>query len=263
MESFKKLIMFQLQMNLKSFFKMILPNPQTIEILVENEKLHNLQILHLSDLHISKRSSLTKLEELINICNNLEYDFLVITGDIVDTKVKNIYSQLRILNKLQGEVFYISGNHDLVYGLEDLKKELTNFIFMDNKCKEFVYKNEIIYIAGLPDRFSKFFGIKRDEKIIANYLKNEPSIFLTHQPKDYKIATNSNSSLFLCGHTHGGQIFPFHYLVRLVQPFLAGLIYKNKTAIYVNKGLGTWGVNFRYKAPSEITTLKLIAKSVK
>ena len=242
---------------------MILPTPELIEIIVENQKLHNLQILHLSDLHINKKSSIIQIQELINICNNLEFHMAIITGDIIDTKVKFIKEHLQVLNKLKNKVYYISGNHDLFYGLEDLKKELTNFIFMDNKCEEFIYKNETIYLAGLSDRFSKFFKIKREEKEIEKYLLNSPSIFISHQPKDYKFAINSKANLFLCGHTHGGQIFPFHYLVRLVQPFLSGLFYRKDTAIYVNKGLGTWGVDFRYKAHNEITLLKLIAKSVK
>ncbi|MFY4804990.1 metallophosphoesterase [Aliarcobacter butzleri] len=234
---------------------------QIINIEVEDKKLDDLKILHLSDLHINKKTSIEKILELVDFCNNLEFDFCVITGDIIDTKVKFIKKQLQILNFLKKEVFYISGNHDLFYGLEDLKKELTNFIFMDNKTMKINYKNEIIYLAGLPDRFSKFFKIKRKEKKIEEFLQNSPSIFISHQPKDYKIALNSN--LFLCGHTHGGQIYPFHYLVRLVQPFLAGLFYKNKTAIYVNKGIGTWGVDFRFKADAEVTILKLITKSVK
>ena len=233
---------------------------QVVCIEKENKKLDNLKILHLSDLHINKKTSEKKILELVDFCNNLEFDFCVITGDIIDTKVKFIKKQLEILNFLKKEVFYISGNHDLFYGLEDLKKELTNFIFMDNKTLKINYKNEIIYLAGLPDRFSKFFKIKREEKKIKEFLQNSPSIFISHQPKDYKIALNSN--LFLCGHTHGGQIYPFHYLVRLVQPFLAGLFYKNKTAIYVNKGFGTWGVDFRFKANAEISLLKLITKSV-
>ncbi|MCG3676185.1 metallophosphoesterase [Aliarcobacter butzleri] len=236
---------------------------QIINIEVEDKKLDDLKILHLSDLHINKKTSIEKILELVNFCNSLEFDFCIITGDIIDTKVKFIKKQLEILNLLKKEVFYISGNHDLFYGLEDLKKELTNFIFMDNETFKINYKNEIIHLAGLPDRFSKFLKIKREEKVVEDFLKNSPSIFISHQPKDYKIALNSNSNLFLCGHTHGGQIYPFHYLVKLVQPFLAGLFYKNKTAIYVNKGLGTWGVDFRFKANAEITILKLITKSVK
>ncbi|WP_157277972.1 metallophosphoesterase [Aliarcobacter butzleri] len=236
---------------------------QIINIEVEDKKLDDLKILHLSDLHINKKTSIEKILELVNFCNSLEFDFCIITGDIIDTKVKFIKKQLEILNLLKKEVFYISGNHDLFYGLEDLKKELTNFIFMDNKTFKINYKNEIIHLAGLPDRFSKFFKIKREEKVVEDFLQNSPSIFISHQPKDYKIATKSNANLFLCGHTHGGQIYPFHYLVKLVQPFLAGLFYKNKTAIYVNKGLGTWGVDFRFKADAEVTILKLITKSVK
>ncbi|MCT7561706.1 metallophosphoesterase [Aliarcobacter butzleri] len=236
---------------------------QIINIEVEDKKLDDLKILHLSDLHINKKTSIEKILELVNFCNSLEFDFCIITGDIIDTKVKFIKKQLEIFNLLKKEVYYISGNHDLFYGLEDLKKELTNFIFMDNETLKINYKNEIIHLAGLPDRFSKFFKIIREEKIVEDFLKNSPSIFISHQPKDYKIALNSNSNLFLCGHTHGGQIYPFHYLVKLVQPFLAGLFYKNKTAIYVNKGLGTWGVDFRFKADAEVTILKLITKSVK
>jgi predicted MPP superfamily phosphohydrolase len=230
--------------------------------LVTNEKLNDLKILHLSDLHINKKTNLSQLKELVDLCNSLSFDFAVITGDIIDSKVKFIKEKLHILNTLKKNVYYISGNHDLVYGLTDLKNELTNFIFMDNHCDIFIYKNEIIHLAGLPDRFSKFFGIKRDENKIKIFLENKPSIFISHQPKDYKIALLSNANLFLCGHTHGGQIYPFHYLVRLVQPFLAGLFYKKNTAIYVNKGLGTWGIDFRYKANAEITIVKLITKTV-
>ena len=135
--------------------------------------------------------------------------------------------------------------------------------FWEKQKNEIVItKNVNIFFAGLPDRFSQFFGIKRDENKIKNYLLNQPSIFISHQPKDYKIAVETKANLFLCGHTHGGQIYPFHYLVKLVQPFLSGIFYKQNTAIYVNKGLGTWGLKLRFKANAEITIVKLISKIV-
>ena len=132
---------------------------QTIEINVENKKLDDLKILHLSDLHINKRTSNQNIINLVEFCNALDFDFCVITGDIIDTKVKFIKEKLTILNKLKNNVFYISGNHDLFYGLEDLKNELKNFIFMDNKTFMINHKNENIYISGLPDRFSKFTSV--------------------------------------------------------------------------------------------------------
>ncbi|MFY4842863.1 metallophosphoesterase, partial [Aliarcobacter butzleri] len=80
--------------------------------------------LHLSDLHINKKTSIEEILELINFCNNLESDSCIITGDIIATKVKFIKKQLEILNLIKKEVFYISGNDDLFDGLEDLKKEV-------------------------------------------------------------------------------------------------------------------------------------------
>ena len=243
---------------------MQLPILNGLEIVVKAQDLNNLKILHLSDLHINKKTTIKSIEKLISICNNSEANFVVITGDIIDCTVKFIVEKLKTLNKIQKEVFYISGNHDLFYGIKDLTLLLNNFTFLDNSCTFFYFQDKQIAIAGLSDRFSSFFKIKREEIKIIKFLKNhENSIFLAHQPKDYKIALKANAKLFLCGHTHGGQIFPFHYIVKVFQPFLQGLHYLKNTAIYVNKGLGYWGINFRYKADNEITLLKLTSKSVK
>lgn len=242
---------------------MKIPAIQTLEVLVKSPSLEGLKILHLSDLHINKKTSLKSIQALVDECSCIAYDFIALTGDIIDCKVQFIQAQLEILNQLQ-DVFYISGNHDLVYGLNGLKHCLNNFTFLDNRNTFIHFKNHPIAIAGLSDRFSRFFRIKREEQKIVKFLQDNPNgILLAHQPKDYKIALQAKAALFLCGHTHGGQIYPFGYFVRIFQPFLQGLHYKNQTAIYVNKGLGNWGVDFRYKADNEITLLKLTQKSVK
>ena len=143
-------------MNFKNIF-------QTVEIDIENKKLNDLKILHLSDLHINKKTSTEKIAKLIKFCNDLEFDFCVITGDIIDTKVKFIKEKLTILNKLKNNVFYISGNHDLFYGLEDLKNELKNFIFMDNKTFMITHKNENIIFLDFQIDFQNF--LKSKEKL--------------------------------------------------------------------------------------------------
>ncbi|MEA2049259.1 MAG: metallophosphoesterase, partial [Campylobacterota bacterium] len=54
------------------------------------------------------------------------------------------------------------------------------------------------------------------------------------------------------------QIYPFRVLVKLVQPYIAGLYQHNKTTqIYVNKGTGFWGPPMRLGASSEITLINL------
>jgi len=67
-------------------------------------------------------------------------------------------------------------------------------------------------------------------------------------------------ALQISGHTHGGQIWPFHYLVRIEQPVLAGLSrHGQRTQLYTSRGTGFWGPPLRVFAPSEITLLILRA----
>ncbi len=235
---------------------MEIPPITTLNVPINHPSLDGFSLLHLSDLHINKKTSFEYMQALVNKCKEVDCECIIITGDIIDTQVKFITPQLHILNQLSN-VYYISGNHDIFYGLHALKKVLDNFTFLDNALAKIRFKNRDIYMVGLADRFSKFFHVKRDVEKVLQLAKNkEPLLFLAHQPKDYKIALQTKASLLLCGHTHGGQIWPFHYLVRLVQPYLSGLHYKNKMAIYVNSGLGTWGIDYRYKAQSEITLLQ-------
>jgi predicted MPP superfamily phosphohydrolase len=241
---------------------MKLPNPQMVKLFVRNKALQGLKILHLSDLHISQKTSQHFIENLVNICHALPYDIAVLTGDIIDCKAEHILPQLLALNQLQ-RTFYISGNHDLFYGIKRLNAILCNFTFLDNQHVFIEHHQQKIALVGISDRFSSFFGIKRDEKKSLAFLqKTANAILLAHQPKDYLLALKSDTPLFLCGHTHGGQIFPFGYIVKLFQPFIQGIHYKNNTTIYVNKGLGTWGIHTRYKTPSEITLLELYSSCV-
>jgi hypothetical protein len=63
--------------------------------------------------------------------------------------------------------------------------------------------------------------------------------------------------LQLSGHTHGGQIWPFAYFVRLAIPFVAGLYRRGSAQLYVSRGTGFWGPPMRLLAPAEITDIRL------
>ena len=206
--------------------------------------------MHISDLHIDIKTDEAEIKNLIKQLNAIECDIVVITGDILDCKVEKIEKKLLAFKNLQHKTYYISGNHDLVHGYDGLCNVMhqCNIELMDNRYKIIKYKEQDIVLAGLSDRFSKFFKIKRYEKELMQALSsiNLPKIFIAHQPKDYKFAHKSQSDIFLCGHTHGGQIYPFNYLVRIVQPFVCGLYYDKNLAIYVNNGLGAWGIKYRF-----------------
>ena len=82
-------------------------------------------------------------------------------------------------------------------------------------------------------------------------------MLLKHQPRVNR-ASVEWFDLQLSGHTHGGQIFPFNWLVRLAYPAKTGLSQVgNDTWLYVSRGTGTWGPPIRFLAPSEVTVFEL------
>jgi hypothetical protein len=86
-------------------------------------------------------------------------------------------------------------------------------------------------------------------------------VLLAHQPKAVFDAQKYGIGLQLSGHTHGGQIFPWNYLVRLQQPFVAGLHKVGDTLLYINRGTGYWGPPIRVGAPPEITCVELVCEA--
>jgi predicted MPP superfamily phosphohydrolase len=63
----------------------------------------------------------------------------------------------------------------------------------------------------------------------------------------------------LSGHTHGGQVWPFGWLVRLTTPFVAGRYRVGGMTLLVSRGAGTWGVRMRLWQPGEILRITLRA----
>jgi predicted MPP superfamily phosphohydrolase len=84
-------------------------------------------------------------------------------------------------------------------------------------------------------------------------------VLLAHQPRAIHEAAAHGVGLQLSGHTHGGQIWPWGFAVRLQQPYVAGLARHKDTQLYVSRGTGYWGPPMRLGAPAEITRIRLHA----
>jgi predicted MPP superfamily phosphohydrolase len=85
-------------------------------------------------------------------------------------------------------------------------------------------------------------------------------VLLAHQPRVVVEAVRGGVGLQISVHTHGGQIWPFNYLVRLQQPVTSGLERFGRSLIYVSNGTGYWGPPMRLGSPAEITQLVLQAR---
>jgi predicted MPP superfamily phosphohydrolase len=86
-------------------------------------------------------------------------------------------------------------------------------------------------------------------------------VLLAHQPKAVTEAAEHGVGLQISGHTHGGQIWPFSWAVRLAQPYVAGLAQLKDTILYVSRGTGYWGPPMRLVAPAEITRITLCVEA--
>jgi predicted MPP superfamily phosphohydrolase len=80
-------------------------------------------------------------------------------------------------------------------------------------------------------------------------------ILLAHQPRTFPEAITRGVDLQLAGHTHGGQIYPFHYTSEAVSKYLAGLYRRGNAQLFISRGVGYWGPPMRLFAPPEIVRI--------
>ena len=85
-------------------------------------------------------------------------------------------------------------------------------------------------------------------------------MLVTHTPCVFPQARKCGFQLVLCGHTHGGQLFPGNLVAGLANPTLAGLDRYGDTQLYVSRGAGAWGPPTRVGAPSDVTVIELASK---
>lgn len=229
------------------------------EVAIKSESfcssLNGLRIVQLSDLHLTKSVKVSYLENLVKKINELGPDIVLFSGDILQTSALHVKNQLECFKGLEAPSYYVTGNHDIVYGPKQLETLMQDagVLCLDNKIAQIEVKGSVLQLVGLSDRYGFVRGIKRPIKELFSRLDpNLSTILLAHQPKDIVHVGNFRVDLQFSGHTHGGQIYPFNVVVKYFQPYISGLYRHKKTLLYVCRGLGYWGVSVRYRVPSEI-----------
>jgi predicted MPP superfamily phosphohydrolase len=222
------------------------------------------KIVQLSDIHVGPTIGRAFIEQMVAQTNALEPDLIVITGDLVDGTVGVLRDAVAPLADLRARdgVFFVTGNHEYYSGVDEWLAHLPSLGIR-------VLRNERVVIgegatafelAGVDDWSAggRVHGHGPDlARALAGRDRSRPLILLAHQPKQIFEAAQHDVDLQLSGHTHGGQMFPFGFLVRLQQPYVGGFYMHEGTAIYVSRGTGYWGPPMRVGAPSEITQIEL------
>jgi len=217
------------------------------------------KIVQITDLHLGTINRQKFLQKVVEKVNSLNPDFAVLTGDLVDGSAPIDENFIKPINKINAKTFFVIGNHEIYEGLDKIMPllEKTNLTILRNTAID--YKNLTIlgidYMEGKKDPVETLNNL--------NISSKKPIILLYHSPTTKAdILEKYNISLQLAGHTHGGQIFPFHLLSRLGNAYLSGLhsSYNNKTHVYVSEGTGTWGPPMRLGTNAEITAITLKKK---
>jgi uncharacterized protein len=224
-----------------------------------------LNLVQLSDVHVGPTIGAGFVRDVVARVNELSPDIIAITGDLVDGSVEDLREAVAPLANLRARhgVYFVTGNHEYYSGAAQWIAALPSLGIrvLRNERVSIGEGAEAFDLAGIDDHTAVGFGGISTTEALSRALANRDSerelVLLAHQPRQFAEATRHNVGLQLSGHTHGGQMWPFTFFVRLVQPFVAGLHRRGESQIYVSRGTGYWGPPMRLGAPAEITQLVL------
>ncbi|HEU4726282.1 MAG TPA: metallophosphoesterase [Kofleriaceae bacterium] len=228
--------------------------------------LDGFSIVQLSDLHVGMTIDRTFVERVVDHANRLSPDVIALTGDLVDGRVQDLRDDVAPLAQLRARhgVYAVTGNHEYYSGADEWIAELTRLgaRYLRNQRVAIGDGAAQFDLAGVDD-YSAAGWPGHGEDLAAALGGRDPGravVLLAHQPRQVRNAARHGVDLQLSGHTHGGQIWPWHYIVRLQQGgLLAGRYDVDGTQLYVSRGCGYWGPPVRLLAPLEITRVILRA----
>ena len=224
------------------------------------------RILFIADPHIDEIEGLE--DKILSVTDQLEYDFCILGGDYnFGYRQENglAYLQMELLaEKLlqRSRVFGILGNHDRFRMAQHLKQVGVEMLVNENICLE--KDGARIYICGIDD--CHYYGAD-DIKLAAEGINNGHfKIMLSHSPEKYRQAGQAGFSLFLAGHSHGGQVcLPGGVAIvtcaTVPRKLLKGKWFYNGMAGYTSRGVGASGIAVRFFCPPEITVITLKSSS--
>lgn len=233
---------------------------------------HGLKIVQFSDTHIGFQYTMEQLEKLITKINSMEPDIIVFTGDLLDDplhfKAKN--RMVAMLGKLKAPLgkFAVYGNHDHGGYGSDLYKnimEQSGFrLLLNTSASVKLLDGSALWIAGIDDAM---LGRPDISAAMADIPPNTYTILLSHAPDKADEAALHPIHLQLSGHSHGGQIqIPFYgplvtppFAEKYVEGFYSVGDGESMT-LYVNRGLGTTRLPFRFLSQPEVAMFTFYTK---
>ena len=218
-------------------------------------------ILHITDPHFD---TLPQFEDLvIDAIRDIEVDTCVFTGDYklgvhggylhIIPAMRKVIAELSVKDGILATL----GNHDTVFMVNPF--EDMGVRVLTNETISLSRAEDVIHFTGIDDPHYYY------TPMAAETLEASPDGFkiaLIHSPELYDLAEENGFSLYLAGHTHGGQITlanqkPIITHLHNGRQFARGLWHHNGMTGYTSNGAGTSGIPIRFNTRGEITVFTL------
>lgn len=229
---------------------------------------NGIKIVQFSDTHLGFQYNLQQLKELTTTINELKPDLIFFTGDLIDdpNTFDEVSDTIELLQQMSAPLgkYAVYGNHDHGgYGTKLYEQIMgqSGFQLLNNKAKKVAIENEHLFIIGVDDAM---LGQPNIQAALKNVPTDSVKLLLSHAPDLADDANRHGIHFQLSGHSHGGQIkAPF--LGALVKPpfaekyvegtYTIGL--DHSLTLYVNRGLGTTRLPFRFLSRPELAVITL------
>ena len=229
------------------------------------KELEGFTIAQISDIHVGQTIKRNFVAAIVDRVNLLKADMIAITGDVADGSVPDLAQHTEPLARLASRhgTYFVTGNHEYYSGVHAWIRELERLgaRVLVNEHVVIDHDGAALTVAGVTDYSAHHYDPShRSDPLAAakGAPEHAPKLLLAHQPRSANSAEAAGFELQLSGHTHGGQFWPWNFLVRLQQPFIAGLNRLGRMWVYTSRGTGYWGPPMRFGIPSEITLIRLV-----
>jgi len=220
-------------------------------------------IVAMSDLHLGSQLGERWLADRVAQVKAQRPDLVVLLGDIFEGHGQPQGELLLTLGRLSAPlgVWVVPGNHEFHEGQGmsiSLMEEGGLHVLRDRWAEV----RPGLVLAGVDD-FTALRRAADRRDALSQALSGRPpgaTILLSHTPWQAERAASAGVGLMLSGHTHGGQVWPFGYLTRIIYPLLEGRYEVGGMPVIVCRGTGTWGPRMRLWRPSEILRVALHAR---
>ncbi|MBC7186210.1 MAG: metallophosphoesterase family protein [Calditrichaeota bacterium] len=220
------------------------------------------RLLLMSDLHIDQDPDLPQV--VLERLQDLHVDVACLAGDFRRRILGAHRPAIELLAPIVGAinategVFAVRGNHDSAQLIAELAS--LGVDVLDNCARAFTRQGERLWLAGVDDPH-----LYRTHDVAAAMRSVPPgefTILLAHSPEAYVEAAKAGVSLYLCGHTHGGQVLvpgigSLVKNMRAPMAFHRGFWRYDGMLGFTSTGVGSGSVFARFNCPPEMVVLTL------